>query len=281
MTSKKIRIVTDSVADLPHDLMQEWHIGLIPTFVNYNGQSYADDGTQLDRQAYYQHLKIARDLPTTAAPPPALAQQILEEIAADCDHVVCIHVPAQFSATFNNVRLGAQALDADKFTFIDSGTLTMGIGMQVIAAARTAQATGDLAQVIAEVERVRQHQRLYAIIDTMEYVRRSGRVNTLVAAVGTLLNIKPIVTVYDSAIKPMQRIRTMAKATNRLEELIREAAPFDSLIMLHVQNAPSARALLERIADVAPQDTPIVEVGPTLGTHIGHGSIGVTFLPKA
>jgi DegV family protein with EDD domain len=281
MTSKqKIRIVTDSVSDIPQDLLKKWGIALVPTFVNYNQQSYADDGVELDRAAYYHHLQNSRQLPTTAAPPPALVEKILREAMEGYDHAICIHVPSKYSVTMNNVRLGAQSIGSEKFTFIDSGTLTMGIGMQVLIAAQVAAETGDVQQVVQVVERVRVNQRLYAIIDTMEYVRRSGRVNTLVAALGTLLRIKPVVTVYDSDIKPIQRIRTYKKAVAYLQDLVREAAPFERCIMLHVQNESGAHDILEGLSDILPADTPIVEVGPTLGTHIGPGSVGVTFLPK-
>lgn len=275
----KIRIVTDSVSDLPAEALERWRISVVPTFVNYGGKSYADDGRELDRDRFYKMLPGMRDFPTTAAPPPALAEEVLREAAGEDAHVLAIHVPAKLSATLNNVRIGAQAaLPQDRYTIIDSGTLTMAQGMQVLVAAEMAENGAAAPEIVAALQRVQQQQRLYAVIDTVEYLRRSGRVNPLLAALGTMLQIKPIVSVSDGVVAPLQRIRTFRKALERLRELVLAEAPLDRLVILHIQNEAGAREFLASLGDAAPPDTPIVEVGPTLGTHIGPGSVGATTL---
>jgi DegV family protein with EDD domain len=280
MSFQKIRIVTDSVCDISADLLAQWNIRVIPCYVNYHDQSYADDGVQLDRKAFYQALPTIYPYPTTAAPSPALAEEILREALEGCDHVIGIHVPAALSSTFANIRAAAAQIDPDRFTLIDSQTLTMGLGMQVLIAAEVAAATGSVQAVVETLARVRAHQRLYAALYSLDALRRSGRVNSFVSSIGTLLQIKPIIEVRDSQVHPINRIRTFSKAIDHLYELVAAQAPLDRLAVLHIQNLQGAQAFLERLGDLAPAGTTIVEVGPTLGTHIGIGSLGAATLSQ-
>lgn len=278
---KKIRIITDSVSDIPANLLEKYNIGVIPCYVNYDGGSYADDGVELDRNAFFDALPDLDTFPTTAAPPPALAEEMLKDFIEGYDHVISINVPAKLSATYNNVKIGAQSLPADQVTVIDSQTLTMAAGFQVLIACEVAEKTGDVNAVMDAVDRVRRNQKLYAAFTTMEYLRRSGRVNTLVAAVGSLLQIKPIVDVYDGEVHPAARVRTFKKAVARMEEFVREQAPLDRIGILHIQNLEGAEELRDRLSDILPDNVLIAEVGPTLGTHIGPGALAVTTLRKS
>lgn len=278
MTTKRIRIVTDSVSDLPQALLDEWQIPIIACYVNFDGASYLDDGVQLDRQQFYARLPQMKQQPTTAAPSIEGARQVLEAALAGYDHVVCVHVSSKYSATINNVRLAAREVDETRITVLDSEAFGMGIGVQAWVAAEVAQETGDLDAVIDAIKRVQRHQHTYAAFATMEYLRRSGRVNTLMASMGSLLQIKPIVDARDNEINLVQRIRTFKRAEARLEEMVRAHAPLERLAVLHIQNESGAQAFLQRIQDIAPAYTPIVEVGPTMGTHIGPGSLGATVL---
>lgn len=275
--AKRIKIVTDSVADIPQELLAQWNIDIIPTFVNYGGQSYADDGLELDRGAFYNQIAHMSEVPTTAAPPPALAQEILERAIEGFDHIVAIHVPQAYSTTLNNVRLGAQSL-GDRVTVLDGLSITMGLGQVVLVAAEVAARTGSVEAVRDAVARAQAHLNIYAVIATMTYLQRSGRVNPIVAAVGTMLQIKPILHVHDGIIEPIHRVRTFGRALDKLQELVRAQLPLDRLVVLHIQNQAGARNFLESLGEIAPTNTPIMEVGPTLGTHIGPGSVGVVTL---
>lgn len=280
MTFQKIRIITDSVCDIPADLLARYNIAVIPCYVNYNGQSYADDGKQLNRDEFYRILPALNPYPTTSAPSPALAAEMLAAALEGYDHLVGIHVPSALSATFANIRLGASQLPQERVTLVDSQMLTMAQGMQVLLAAEVAEKTGSVAAVLETLEQVRQHQRLYAVLYSLDALRRSGRVNPLISSIGTLLQIKPIVEVRSSQVEPVSRVRTFSKALDALYELVVAQAPFDRLTVLHIQNREGAQAFLERLGDLAPPDTLIVEVGPTLGTHIGPGSIGAATLNR-
>lgn len=281
MTSKRIRITADSVCDLPPQIASELGIGIIPTYVSINGKSIADDGKSLVRQDFYEQLPSFQMQPTTAAPSPGDAEHFYHSVlAAGADHIISIHVPQKLSGVLNAMRLGAEAVAKHKITLVDSLQLTFGIGLQVWTAAEFARQKEGVDDILAAVERVRQHTRVYAVIDTLEYLKRSGRVNSLVANVGSLLKIKPIVSVRDGDISLVARLRTWSRAEARLRALIRGQAPLDRLAILHTANQSGAEKFLDSISDLAPANTLIIEVTPTLGAHIGPGSIGAATLSK-
>lgn len=281
MTSKNIRITADRVCDLPEDILKELNISLVHTYVNIGDESIPDDGIHLDRSEFYERLPSLPSQPTTAAPSPGDAEAFFQSVIDDgANHVISIHVPEQLSGVYNTMRLGAEAVAKNKITLVDSLQLTFGIGMQVWVAAELAQEIDDVDEILAAIERVRQNTELYAIIDTMEYLKRSGRVNSLIANIGTLLRIKPIVRVWDGDIETHARVRTWSRAEDKLRELTRAEAPLDRLAILHIANREGAELFLESIQDIAPEKTLIIEVTPTLGTHIGPGSVGVATLSK-
>lgn len=279
MTSSRIRIAADSVCDLPADLADALNVHIIPTYVNIDGKSIPDDGISLNRERFFRELPSMRALPTTAAPSPGDAEAFYRAILDDgATHIVSIHVPDNLSGTLNAMRLGAKAVGKDKVTLVDSLQLTFGIGFQAWAAAELAAADAPLAAILDAIERVRLHTRVYAIIDTMDYLRRSGRVNALVASIGGLLKIKPIVSVGDGDVSSIARSRTWSRAERRLASLTRDEMPLERLAILHIANKAGAENFLEGIRDLAPSDTLVVETTPTLGTHIGPGSVGVATL---
>jgi DegV family protein with EDD domain len=279
MTFKNIRFVTDSTCDIPAELVTRWNIGVVPCFVNYGDHSYADDGRELNRHTFYRQLPSIRPHPTTAAPPPALAEQVIREAARDADHLVVLTAPAKLSAIYNTMRLGIESLGLqDRATLIDSGMVTIGLGWQVLVGAQVAAETGDLQQVLDAIERIRPHVRVYAGLSTMEYLRRSGRVNWAKAGVGALLQIKPVIGVRDGEVPQVALVRTFARAVDKLIELARAEAPLNKLALLHTDNPAGAQDLKNRLADVAPEDTLIASVTPVIGVHIGPESLGIAFV---
>lgn len=276
MSLTKIKFVADSVADLPKDILDKYDIAVVPCFVNYDGQSFADDGKELDREAFYRNLPTMKTHPTTAAPPPALAEEILNRHIEGADHLIAIVTPAKLSATYNSFRIGGSGLPANRYTLIDSGNLSLGMGWQVIIAAETAAKTGSVEATLDAIQRVRKNQALYCALSTMEFLRRSGRVGWAAAGIGALLQIKPLVQVLDGEVRAAARIRTFGKAVERLQEFVREQGKLDRLAIIHSNNEEGAQAMRESLKDVLPNDNNVIitRVGPTLGTHIGPGGIG-------
>lgn len=274
--SLKIKFVTDSVADIPIHLQEKWEIGVVPAFVNYGGQSFADDRVQLDREQYYNEILDMPELPTTAAPPPSIAQEIIEKSFEDADHLIAITTPIKLSGIYNAVRLGSQHLPADKVTLIDSGQLSMAMGWQVLIGAETAERTGDLNATLDAIQRVQRNQTLFAGLATMELLRRSGRVGWATANIGALLQIKPVVSVNAGEVSSVARVRTFKRAINSVVDFAREQAPFDRLAFLHTNNLEAVEIMREQLNEYLP-DTEIITAiaNPALGTHIGPGAIGI------
>ncbi len=281
MTSKPIAIAADSVCDLPPDLAEALGVHIIPTYVNIDGDSIADDGQQLDRAEFYRELPGMTSQPTTAAPSPGDAALFYEGIlSAGFDEIISLHVPAKLSGTLNAMRLGAESVAKDRITLVDSMQLAFGIGLQVWAAAELANNGAGAQTILAAIENVRRHTRVYAVIDTMEYLRRSGRVTALAASLGGILSIKPVIEVAEGEVRSIGRLRTWKRAEQRLRDLTREHAPLERLAVLHVANRPGAESFLRSIQAIAPSDTLVIETTPTIGTHIGPGSIGLAALNR-
>jgi DegV family protein with EDD domain len=210
-----------------------------------------------------------------------LVTKIIEETFEGTDHLVMLTAPAVFSGIYNAFRLGASALPQDRVTLIDSGTLTMGLGFQALVGAEVAAQTGDVQAVLAAIKGVRANQKVYAVPETMEYLRRSGRLSWAAASVGALLQIKPIVSATESEVKAVARVRTFSKAVDKLIELAQGEAPLDRLAILHSNNSEGAQEVRQRLGQLIPQETLIINITPVIGTHIGPGALGVATVRKA
>ena len=276
-----IKIITDSTSDLPPDKLQEWGIMIIPLFVNYGGGSFADDGVELDREAFYRTLPDLNEFPTTAAPSPGFAEEWLAKGLEEADHVVGIFLPSTLSATFNNIRLGAANLDESRITLIDSHTVGPTIGLQAVIAAEVAKETGDVDRVVQAVKAARAHTKLYVVAQTLEYLKRSGRVSSVIAGLGSVLQIKPILQVENSEVVSAGRVRTFKKAYPKLRELVEEKAPLERVVIAHTNNPEGAEKLKGSLADLLPDNTFISEIGPVVGAHLGPGAIGVCVLSES
>lgn len=279
----KIRVITDSVADIPQNLLDKWNIDIVPCYVNYGGESYSDDGKDLDRADFFNYLQNNKEVPTTAAPSPGLAEEIVTNALEGYDHLISINVAESLSATYNNVLLACNTVDEKRTTVIDSESVSMGIGWLAIIAAEVAAETGDVDAVVRAVNNVKKNHKLYAGIYNMEYLRRSGRVTAVAASIGSLLQIKPIVQVIEKGeVVAAHRVRTFKKVRSKLRELLEEERGLlDRIAIIHTADEESAKQFIADNKDLLPDDTIIAEVGPTLGTHIGPNALGFVSVNKA
>ncbi|MGJ3237539.1 MAG: DegV family protein [Anaerolineae bacterium] len=274
--SKKIRIITDSVADIPPELLEKWQIAVVPCSVNYGGEGYLDDGKDLDRHHFYTYIQNNKEVPTTAAPSPGIAEDIVNDSLNGYDHLISVNVASTLSSTYNVLKLACNAVDKERTTVVDSESVSMGIGWLALIAAEVASETGDIDAVLNAIERVKRNHLLYAGIHNMEYLRRSGRVSGVVASIGSLLQIKPIVQVIENGeVIAAHRVRTFKKVRVKLRELLEEQSDqLERVAVIHTDDLNSAQEFIEENRDLLPENTFITEVGPTLGTHIGPKSIG-------
>lgn len=266
-----VRVVADSNCDLPPELITRYDIRLVPSLINVAGRTYRD-GLDLTRAEFYQRLPGLSPLPTTAAP----AAGEFEAAFRDCgdNPIVCITLAAAFSAIYNAARLGAETLGS-QVTLIDSGTLSMAMGWQVLAAAEAAHAGAPLPEVVARVEAVRRAVRLYAVLDTLEYLRRGGRASLVRALVGELLQVKPILEVREGQVATIARVRTQSKARAELVARVEALGPLQRLAVLHTACEDAARDLATRLAPRSAEPPLIVEATAVIGVHVGPGALAV------
>jgi DegV family protein with EDD domain len=276
--SIKIGLVTDSPADLPVGITAQYGIEVVPSVLVIEGNSYLD-GKDISREEFYTRLPAFKTAPTTAAPSIGDFQASYRKLfEAGCEHILSMHVAEKLTSIAGGARQAAADFSGT-VTVLESGSLSLGLGFQVLAAAEAIADEADLDQVLAAIRSTRERLYVYAALDTLEYVRRSGRVPAAVAALGGMLHIKPVVELREGEVKPISASRTTRQATEKLFSLLIELGPLERLAILHT-NAPGRAkdfldALMAEHRQSVPRDILIVNVTTVIGTHVGPNGLGV------
>lgn len=277
-----IRIVTDSTCDLPEDVIARHGITVIPLYINVGGESYLD-GIELSRSEFYRRLPTYPTPPTTSAPAPGIFARTYERLAAEgASEVLSIHISASLSNVYNVARLVAQDTRSIPVTVIDAGQISLGTGLLVLAAAEAAAAGRSVQEIVALLEEKTRRTYTFAALDTLEFLRRSGRLTRFQSSLGALLQVKPLLTM-NNGVAGMERIRTRSRARQRLIELVRELGPLEHLSLVHT-NAPEDIEELRRMAEgLFVEGVPpfCVEATPVIGAHIGPGVVGFVAVQAA
>jgi DegV family protein with EDD domain len=275
-----IRIVADSTCDLPEELIRKHRITVIPMYISVGLQEYRD-GVDLSRQEFYERLPNFKPAPTTAAPGPEVFRQTYEQLAAEgATEILSIHIAVKLSAVFTIASQAAKETTAVPVTAFDSRQLSLGTGFQVLAAAQAAEEGCSTSEILSMLEAQIARTHVFAALDTLEFLRRSGRMNFAVSFLGTLLQIKPFLKMYDGN-PTAERIRTRKGAVKRLIELLAEATPLEKVALLHSRAEDRARALLQLVRHLLPAGEILVEeINPVLGAHIGPGVVGFVCISK-
>ena len=277
----KIGVVTDSTSDLPEYLAEQHEIQVIPTILILDGKEYAD-GQGISRDDFYDQLPSLRIPPTTAAPSIGeFSNRYDSLLTRGCDHIISIHTAEQWTTIANSARQAAQDFP-NKITIIDSGSLSLGTGFQAIAAAEAAE--NGLQAALNAVKSTRKRLKVYAALDTMEYLRRSGRVPGTVAMLGGLLSIKPLVEPLDGEVKAIGAVRTTSQANERILNLLLGLGGLELLAILHTGAESRAKELLSAVMQKASQSVPrdilMVNVTTVIGTHVGPYGLGFAAVKK-
>jgi DegV family protein with EDD domain len=277
----KLGIVTDSTSDLPKYLAEQHEIEVIPTILILDGKEYAD-GNGISRDDFYAQLPSLRTPPTTAAPSIGdFASRYDALLARGCDHILSIHPPGKLTTIVNSAHQAAQDFP-NKITVLDSGSLSLGIGFQALAAAEAAEDGLDAA--LGAIESTRERLKVYAALDTMEYLRRSGRVPGAVAALGGLLSIKPLIELAEGEVKAIGAVRTTSQANQRMLNLLLQSGELERLAILHTGAELRAKDFLNTLMQTASQSVPrdilLVNVTTVIGTHLGPHGLGFAAVRK-
>lgn len=274
-----VRIVTDSTADLPPELAAELDITVVPLQVLFGEESFRD-GVDLTNEQFFQRLGESSQLPTTSQPSLGEFQEVYEELATGTDRVLSIHLSSGFSGTAECARQAAAALaDRCRIEVIDSETVSMALGFAVLAAAHAARDGSDL-EACAQVARsVLARQRLAIALDTLEYLRRGGRIGRAQAFLGNVLRLKPILTIRDGEAYPLTRVRTRRKALDEIVRISVESGRLERATVMHTTTPDDADYVAQEISRRYPEiDVRIGRLGPVIGVHGGPGTIGLAIV---
>ena len=271
----KIKVVTDSAADVPSELAQRLDITVLPCYVIFGSEVYRD-GVDLTPREFYDKLARSPILPSTSQPPLGLFVETYQNLLQESEGIVSIHIASTLSGIFNAARVAADALSAAPIVVVDSQQLSMGTGWQVIMAAQAAQEGHTLAEVVYLLQAIRPRARAAAMLDSLEHVRRSGRISRVTALMGTALRVKPLLQIAIGEVTAIATVRTRRKALRRLAELMADQGAFRELCVAHANATDAAQEVIERLSTVHPRERLLIcQAGAAVTTHLGLGAVGI------
>lgn len=275
-----IAIVTDSTCDLPQQVIQELNVHVVPLFINIGDKGYLD-GVDITRKDFYTNLPGYSVHPTTGTPGMDAFKDAYRSLAdKGYTEILSIHISEKLSATVNVARNAAQELKQIPVTVRDSGQLSLGTGLQVERAARMAAEGKSMKEIEAALDDLGSRTFVAARLDTLEFLRRSGRMNRFIAGIGSLLQLKPILTMQNGQ-PASERIRTTHKAEARLLKMLEERQPIEHFSLLHTNAPEQALAFREQAAHLLHVETTYsMDITPVIGAHIGPGAVGYVIVSK-
>lgn len=271
-----VSVVTDSAADLTDELAAELGVTMVPLSIRFGDEEFVDR-KDLTPAEFYAKCAAAPVLPETAAPSPGAFEAAFgAAFDAGADAVVCINISSGLSATMASAQNAARALEGRDIRIIDSRSVTWGLGSQVVAAANAAREGKTADQIVAMVEDMVERTRVYGTLDTLENLKKGGRVGGAQALIGSLLSIKPTISVMGT-VEEAGKPRTRSKALKVLVEKVREASPVENVGVMHGL-APDIDEFVDLMSEVVPRhQIHVGEIGATIGVHGGPRVMGVTF----
>jgi DegV family protein with EDD domain len=277
----KVGILTDSTCDIPNYLVEQYELEVVPSVLIIDGTEYAD-GIGISREEFYRRLPSLKTQPTTAAPSIGDFSSRYESLLTrGCDHILSIHAAGALTSILNIARQAANEFPA-QVTCVDSTSLSLGLGFQVLAAAEAAEMGLQAALDAIKSAHLRLH--VSAALDTLEYVKRSGRVPATVAMLGSLLSIKPLIELTNGEVKAIGAVRTTSQANERMLKFLLEGGELEKLAILHTGAEPRAKEflnnLMQRASQSVPRDILMVNVTTVIGTHVGPNGLGFAAVRK-
>ncbi len=275
-----VRIVTDSTADLPLEFAHALGISVVPLSVIF-GEEVFREGVEISHDLFYDKLVSGKELPTTSAPSVGDFLEVYEPLLKETDKIVSVHISSKLSATYNNACQAAEFL-ADRgvrIEVVDSRVVSLGLTFVAVAAARAAREGGDIDQVRAAADSTKERVRIYILLDTLEYVRRGGRIGRARAFLGAMLRVKPMLALRDGEVHPHERVRTKRHAMDRLFQIATSYPNVREVAIGYTTNPQDAHDFQQCLAEVMPHvNIWTARFGPVIGTHGGPGVLGLGLL---
>jgi len=269
-----VKIVTDSTADLPSQLAQQLGITVVPVYLRFGEEVYRD-GVDISQEEFYQKLIQSSVHPTTSQSSPSDFASVYSKLSTETDEIVSIQVTSKLSGTYNSALQGREMAGVRcRVEVVDSLSVSMGLGLITMAAARLAEAGESLQEVMEEVGQAIPNIRLLGVFDTLKYLLRGGRIGRAKALLGSMLNVKPMLTMRDGELCPAGLCRTRSKGMERLLNLVRNTLNIQELAIVHSTTPDEASSLRERIGAIFDKrQIHLARLGPALGVHGGPGTL--------
>ncbi len=273
-----VKIVTDSTADLPEELVKELGITVVPVYVRFGDKVYRDR-VDISEDEFYERLTHDPVHPNTTQPTPQDFVDVYQKLSQEADGIVSIHLTGKLSGTCNSALMARETVGKEcPIEVVDSETLSMALGLVVIAAATAAKAGESMDKIVEAAKQAMPKIRLLFLLDTLEYLKKGGRIGKAKALLGSILKVKPMLTLKDGELVPAGQARTRAKGMDKLVEFVQSAANIQDLAVVYNTTPDEAQTLAERIGSVFDKEKiRMSRVGPALGVHGGPGAMIVAF----
>jgi DegV family protein with EDD domain len=283
-----IEIFADSGCDYPHDYAVKEHISIVPLTVSFGDRQFKD-GVDIDSAAFFKLLKENRDiLPKTSAPNPEDFIKAFRSVGSDCESIICVTISSKASASFNSAMIAKDILKEDhnfksQINVIDSYNASIAIGIIASTASDLATKGKPIDDIMKRLNEMRDRTSIYFILDTLEYLRKGGRIGTVKAVMGTLLNMKPILTFLNGIPTDIDKSRGLEQAQIKLINLfLNKSNNLNEVSIIHAASIDRAKELASELGKLIKDiKVKIFEVGAVMGTYSGPGAIGLTFEEKA
>jgi DegV family protein with EDD domain len=275
-----IKIVTDSTCDLPQEIIQQLDISVIPLYINIGNQGFLD-GVDISRKEFYTNLAGYPFHPTTGTPGLETFTRVFDELASSgAQEILTIHISEKLSATIDVARTVARDYTRIPVMVRDSGQLSLGTGFQVELAARMAKEGRSMMEILTALDDLKYRTFVTAGLDTLEFLRRSGRMNGIISGLGSILQLKPILTMKNGQ-PGSERVRTSIKAEKRIIEMLHDYLPMERFALLHTNAHEKAEQLRKKIEKLIPEgEIYSMDITPVIGAHIGPGAVGYAVVAK-
>jgi DegV family protein with EDD domain len=271
-----IRIVTDSACDLPQEIVSQYGIEVIPLYINIEGKSLRD-GVDINRQDFYSQLPQMSTHPTTSTPGvEIIRKKYLDLIEKGAEGILSIHIAGSLSNMVNLAQIATESIKEVPIRIVDSGQISLGIGLQVLAAAKANLQRKTLQEISDFCNGFRERTWSFAALNTLDFIHRGGRINSPQYNLGRLLNIKPLIIMHDGELK-LERVITFKNSIKRIISILEEIKPLEQVAYLHTAAQDRLNEFKDQTAQfIPPGFSPITgEVTPVIGVHVGPGGIGL------
>jgi DegV family protein with EDD domain len=275
-------IVADTLSCLPIEKAKELGIPYLPQIIIFGSETYRDD-IEIDSKTFIEKLKISAELPKTAAPPPALYSPIFCEYSKNGQTIIVVSPSAILSGTFRSATVGAQDFPDADIRIVDTQTIAGGLGTLVLEAHKLAAQGVDPQLITQAISEMASRERVFFLVDTLEYLHKGGRIGGAKALLGGLLQVKPILTIRNGCVEPFESQRTQHRALARLKELAFNQCPLDGsghLCVMHGENMDDAQSLAEEFSKVFGVNIPLYYLPPAILVHGGPGTLGISYFMK-